>query len=157
MPYDPSELYCKHCGCILPHVVSNDATSTNLFRGQQNRTVDLRWGTGYFHFRARLFLRFLDSDVVFPVPLNGPSVVLGRSISGAPVDVDLSPFRAAQLGVSRRHARIDRIRDALQITDLGSSNGTYLNRDKLVTGTPHTLRNRAVLQLGDMVVRVQFA
>ncbi len=156
-PYDQSELYCAHCGCILPHVVSNEALSTNFISGQQSRTVDLRWGTGYFHHRARLFLRVVDTDFIVPVPLHSPSVILGRSVPGEPVDVDLTPFKAAELGVSRRHARVDRIRDALQITDLGSSNGTYLNRDKLTIDVPRTLRNRAVLQLDDMVLRVQFA
>jgi pSer/pThr/pTyr-binding forkhead associated (FHA) protein len=156
-PYNPSELYCAHCGYILPHVVSNEVASTNLIDGQQNRTIDLRWGTGYFHHRARLFLRVVKSDLVIPVPLHSRSVVLGRSVTGAPVDIDLTAFRAAELGVSRRHARIDHLRDTLQVSDLGSSNGTWLNRDKLTEDIPRTLRNRAVLQLGDMVFRVQFA
>ncbi len=99
----------------------------------------------------------MDKDIIIPVPQYSPSVILGRSVPGAPVDVDLTPFKAAELGVSRRHARVDRIRDALQVTDLGSSNGTYLNRDKLTIDVPRTLRNRAVLQLDDMVLRVQFA
>ena len=157
MPYDQSELYCAHCGCILPHVVSNEAVSTNFINGRQSRTVDLRWGTGYFHHRARLFLRVVEKDYIIPVPLHSPSVVLGRSVPGAEVDVDLTPYKAPELGVSRRHVRIDRGRDTLQITDLGSSNGTYFNRDKLAIGVPRTLRNRAVLQLGDLVLRVQFA
>ncbi len=156
-PYKASDLYCASCGYILPHVISNEAVSTNFINGQQNRTVDLRWGTGYFHHQARLFLRIVDTDLVIPVPLHAASVVLGRSVPDAVVDVDLTPFKAAELGVSRRHLRIDRIRDALQVTDLDSSNGSYLNRDKLTVGVPRTLRNRAVLQLGDLVLRVQFA
>jgi FHA domain-containing protein len=156
-PYEQSQLYCAHCGCILPHIVSNEAISTNFINGQQSRTVDLRWGTGYFHHRARLFLRVVDTDLVIPVPLYSTSAVLGRSTPGAAVDVDLTPFKAAELGVSRRHIRIDRLRDVLQVTDLGSANGTYLNRDKLSQDAPRTLRNRAVLQLGDLVLRIQFA
>jgi pSer/pThr/pTyr-binding forkhead associated (FHA) protein len=45
----------------------------------------------------------------------------------------------------------------LQIVDLNSSNGTFLNRDRLVPQVPHMLRNRAVLQLGRMMLRVKFA
>jgi hypothetical protein len=156
-PYDPLTLYCAYCGYILPHVVSNEASSTNLIDGQQNRTIDLRWGTGYFHHRARLYLRIVKTDLAIPVPFHSRSVVLGRSVPDSPVDVDLVPFGAAELGVSRRHARIDHLRDTLQVVDLGSSNGTWLNRDKLEEGVPRTLRNRAVLQLGDLVFRVQFA
>jgi transcription initiation factor TFIIIB Brf1 subunit/transcription initiation factor TFIIB len=156
-PYEQSQLYCAQCGCILPHVVSNDAISTNFINGQQNRAVDLRWGTGYFHHRARLFLRVVATEHIIPVPLYSPSAVLGRSVPGSAVDIDLTPFKAADLGVSRRHIRIDRLRDTLQATDLGSSNGSFLNRDKLMVDTPRTLRNRAVLQLGDLVLRIQFA
>ena len=156
-PFNPSDLYCTHCGCILPHVISNEAASTHLMGDQRSISVNLKWGTGYFHHRARLFLRVIDTDLVIQVPLYSASVVLGRSTPEAPVDVDLTSFKAAESGVSRRHVRIDRLRDSLQISDLGSSNGTWLNRDKLEVGVPRTLRNRAVLQLGDLVLRIQFA
>src|SRR5262245_24038207 len=156
-PYEQTELYCAHCGCILPHVASTEAVSTNFLTGHENRTVDLHWGTGYFHYRARLFLRVVYSEHIIPVPLHSPSVVLGRCFQGAEADIDLTPYKAADLGVSRRHVRIDRLRDTLQVTDLGSSNGTFLNREKLTIDVPRTLKNRAVLQLGNLVLRVQFA
>jgi hypothetical protein len=47
--------------------------------------------------------------------------------------------------------------DIIQVTDMASINGTYLNRERLVAGVPYTLRNRAVLQLSKMILRVQFA
>jgi FHA domain len=156
-PYEQTKLYCARCGCILPHVVSNEASSTNFLKGRQNRTVDLHWGTGYFHYRARLFLRVVNSDQIVPVPLHSPSVVVGRCFQGDEADIDLTPYKAAELGVSRRHIRIDRLRDTLQVTDLGSSNGTFLNREKLTVDVPRRLRNRAVLQLGNLVLRIQFA
>jgi pSer/pThr/pTyr-binding forkhead associated (FHA) protein len=73
-----------------------------------------------------------------------------------PVDVDLTPFGAKDLGVSRRHLRINRLRDSIRITDLGSSNGTFLNRDRLTPFVAYLLRNRAVLRLGKMILRVRF-
>jgi len=85
------------------------------------------------------------------------SLVIGRSVGSETVNVDLTPFSALELGVSRRHVRIDRIQDGLQVVDLESANGTYLNRTRLVPGIPHILRNRAVIQLGKLVMRVQFA
>jgi pSer/pThr/pTyr-binding forkhead associated (FHA) protein len=72
------------------------------------------------------------------------------------VDVDLTPFGAATLGVSRRHIVIERVREVLHVTDLGSNNGTHLNRERLVPHTPYTLRNRAVLELGKLILRVQY-
>jgi FHA domain len=115
----------------------------------------LQWGTGYFHHRAKLSLR-LENDTAIPIPLSAKTVVLGRGIELSVEHVDLNRYRAAELGVSRRHARIDRNRDTLQIVDLDSSNGTFLNRQRLVPGVPHILRNRAILQLARLTLRVQF-
>lgn len=155
-PYHHDELYCANCGYILPSALHNDAARTRHINHVQDRPVDLQWGTGYFHYRARLFLRLTDGDTIIPVPFRTGSVILGRKSDTFTPDVDLTPFDGSNLGVSRRHIRIDRLKDSLQITDLDSVNGTYLNRDRLEPGVPHPLRNRAVLQLGKLILRVQF-
>jgi hypothetical protein len=155
--YEESDLYCANCGYILPHVLGEESTKTRAVQNTGGNPLDLQWGTGYFHHRAKLFLRIEDTDTVFPVPVNAPVVVLGRKDDGTTAFVDLTPYGANDLGVSRRHVKIEHARDILQVIDLDSANGTYLNRDRLVPGTPYTLRNRAVLQLGKMILRVQFA
>ena len=153
-PYRMDDLYCGRCGFILPHVL--DASNTYHMEIQRDQPLDLQWGTGYFHARARLFLRDEKTDVVIPIPLQTESVIVGRSVKGMPVDIDLTPFGASDLGVSRCHIRINRLRDSIRITDLASSNGTFLNRDRLTPGVSYLLRNRAVLQLGKMILRAQF-
>jgi pSer/pThr/pTyr-binding forkhead associated (FHA) protein len=154
--FGPDVLYCTNCGYILPQALSK-TNRTQLIGAQQNQAANLQWGTGYFHQRARLFLRVEQNDSAIHVPLYGASVILGRDATSETAYVDLASFGARELGVSRRHIRIDRTQDVLRVTDLESANGTYLNRTKLIAGVPHTLRNRAVLQLGQMVMRVQFA
>src|SRR5690349_6908539 len=123
-PYNPQDLYCQRCGHILSHRL-NDSETTRQIPGIQQKAVSLQWGTAYFHYRARLFLEMIDGGVVIPVPLSGPSVIIGRRSEHTMVDVDLTPFDASDLGISRNHARIDRMRDVLHITDLHSANGTY--------------------------------
>ncbi len=155
-PYRHDELYCANCGYILPSALHNDAGRTRHIHHIQDHPLDLQWGTGYFHYRARLFLRLTDGDMVIPVPFHAASVILGRTSDSFTPDIDLTPFDAANLGVSRRHTRIDRLKDSLQVTDLESANGTYLNLDRLEPNISHPLRNRAVLQLGKLILRVQF-
>jgi pSer/pThr/pTyr-binding forkhead associated (FHA) protein len=155
--YEQNELYCANCGFLLPHVLGEEANQTRSVTNTGGNPLDLQWGTGYFHHRAKLFLRIEDTDTVFPVPIATPSVILGRKGEGESAFVDLTPYGAADLGVSRRHVRIERARDILQVIDLQSANGTYLNRDRLIPGSAYTLRNRAVLQLGKMILRIQFA
>ncbi len=100
-PYNAVDLYCAKCGCILPHVatpLSSQATSTHLLGEASQPNIDLRWGTGYFHQRARLFLQLEDSDAVVAVPLASSSAVMGRNEPQSPVEVDLTPYNGVELG-----------------------------------------------------------
>ena len=154
---DSNDLYCGACGRILPHAAGvNLKEITSLVRGQAGSADDLLWGTGFFHPLARLFMR-LENDIVIPIPIGATSVILGRRTSEGAVDVDLTPYNGKGLGVSRQHTRIERGRDVLRIVDLDSSNGTFLNRQRLEPGVPHILRNRAVLQMGKLIMRVQYS
>jgi len=153
------DLYCYRCGCILPNAVGGSG-DTHLLGRTQTRQVDLQWGTGYFHHRARLFLRVGEgphAETTIPVLFQTQGVVIGRSVDNETVNVDLTPYGALDSGVSRRHVRIERIQDTLHVRDLESANGTFLNRTRIAPNTPHVLRNRAVLQLGKLILRVQFA
>jgi pSer/pThr/pTyr-binding forkhead associated (FHA) protein len=59
----------------------------------------------------------------------GSDWVLGRTVPGLPpVEIDLTPLDAVAHGVSRRHARIRQASDSFTIEDLGSHNGSSLNR-----------------------------
>ena len=74
------------------------------------------------------------------------TVVIGRlsELPGdARPDVNLNAFDAKEQGVSRQHAKIVRRRELIYISDLGSSNGTYLN------GRPITGNYERILRNGD--------
>ena len=85
--------------------------------------------------------------------------VFGRKdpATGAMPDIDLTPFAGYRMGVSRRHAAISRhAAQGLDVRDLGSSNGTYLNGQQLAAHRLYRLRNGDELRLGQMVIRVFF-
>ena len=71
-------------------------------------------------------------------------------------DVDLTSDGGLKKGVSRRHAKITRRGSEVFIQDLGSMNGTFLNRKKLTPYLPQVLKNGDELQLGKLIVRVSF-
>ena len=77
--------------------------------------------------------------------LNPSATRLGRSHENT--------VRFADLGVSRRHASVvaDAQGDAW-VTDLGSTNGTFLNGDRLTDHLPHRLRDGDRLRIGTSVV-----
>ena len=89
---------------------------------------------------------------------NQNRLVIGRSSSHsvrAP-DIDLTPFHAFSKGVSSQHASIFRADDCLNISDLGSTNGTYLNREGLTPHQAYPLHNGDLIYLGQMAIRIYF-
>lgn len=75
-------------------------------------------------------------------PLLGPRMTLGRSPE---CDVCLE-----SLGVSRRHAELREVGDTVTLHDLGSSNGTHLNEQRIQT--PVKLKDGDVVRLGAAVL-----
>ena len=74
------------------------------------------------------------SSWIYPLPAHG-DVVIGRS--------ETADLRIAHGAVSRQHAKLVLDGDAVALVDLGSHNGTYVNRCK-ITG-------RHALQPGDVI------
>lgn len=77
--------------------------------------------------------------------------------TGALPDIDLTPYAGYRMGVSRRHATI-RLNDenSLDVWDLGSSNGTFLNGQRLSAHRPYRLHDGDELRLGQMMMRITF-
>lgn len=66
------------------------------------------------------------TDIVFP--FTAPATIGRFDPSVGPLDVDLGSIEESMY-VSRKHARIDFADGVFTVTDLGSSNGTYVLRD----------------------------
>jgi pSer/pThr/pTyr-binding forkhead associated (FHA) protein len=86
------------------------------------------------------------------------SIVLGRSDANVRFnpDVDLTPYGAAERGVSRAHSRMHIANGQLFITDLGSTNGTFVAGKKLTPNEPQVIRPGDELLLGRLAISIQF-
>ncbi|MCI0351315.1 MAG: FHA domain-containing protein, partial [Acidobacteriales bacterium] len=87
---------------------------------------------------------------------TGQPTILGRQTQGTPVPgmVDLSKYQAHLLGVSRQHAAISFTDSTFTIEDLNSSNGTWVNENRIEPKQPRTLRNGDVIRLGQLIIFV---
>lgn len=87
-----------------------------------------------------------------------PYLVLGRRDSTLDNDIhlDLAPFNAHALGVSRAHIMILSPGNCLLIKDLNSTNGTLLNGYHLEPHQEVILRHNDELTLGRLWVQVRF-
>ena len=86
-------------------------------------------------------------------------VVIGREdpISEVFPDLDLTNFGGAEGGVSRRHAVIHRSGNVITIEDMGSTNGTYLNKKRIQPHVPQTITPGDELRFGKLAFSLQAA
>jgi hypothetical protein len=102
-----------------------------------------------------LVIRGIVERLVVP---NELSITLGRSDLSTRFhpDVDLTAYGALDRGVSREHARLHTEDGRLYVTDLGSTNGTFLAGKRLEPNNPTLLRKGDELLLGRLTVQVLF-
>ncbi len=79
--------------------------------------------------KRRPFLQIEDGSNSRRIALEMESCVIGRS-RDAELHLDID-------GVSRKHARITRVGQALSLVDLGSKNGTFVNGDRIDVAALH--------------------
>lgn len=86
------------------------------------------------------------------------SVRLGRSDPKQSIfpEIDLIDDLAMECGVSREHAAIFGRGEDVMIEDLGSTNGTLVNGNRLDPYIPEILRHGDQLQLGRLLIEVRF-
>ncbi len=109
-----------------------------------------------------------NDDMVLRVEIEGGTtpmlvypkqeIIIGRRDpnSGGMPDVDLTSYAGYRMGVSRRHSAIRMQEKRLYVSDLGSSNGTFLNGTRLSAHRPYQIRDGDEIRLGQMVLRVFF-
>jgi len=104
---------------------------------------------------ALVTMNLVGKEACFSIEEEG-ELILGRGSEGQSVmpDFDLSQYDAFKAGVSRMHAAIRVVADQVIITDLGSSNGTSINGEKIEPHVPHSLRSGDILSLGKFKIEV---
>jgi CRP-like cAMP-binding protein len=83
---------------------------------------------------------------------------IGRAdpVTGILPDVDLTPVDANR-SVSRRHAKIIRSgKDYCILEEVGTVNGTYVNEQRIPTGTPVTIHSGDALKIGLIAMKALF-
>ncbi len=86
-------------------------------------------------------------------------VVVGREdpISEVFPDVDLTNFGGADGGVSRKHAVIRKSGESCTIEDMGSTNGTYINKKRIQPHAPQAIKPGDEVRFGKLAFSLQAA
>jgi len=151
-------IFCEECGQPLSNG-TNAALPTRQIDSSLTESLSAKatWGTARFGNDASVILHIRDStDPIILQPME--KIVMGRSdnSSAQKPDLDLTPFGALEKGVSRLHAAIIRTEDTLTLIDMGSSNGTHLNGQRLIPDQPRILRDGDELRLGKLIAHIYF-
>ncbi len=161
-------VFCENCGASLIGKMPLDTKSLNTASsteeqsqsGIETRTVTDAKVQGTSTFQAGDALKLDIEGSPEPIIFEPKEeAIFGRRdpATGAMPDVDLTPFAGYRMGVSRRHAAIRRNDEtSLDVWDLGSSNGTFLNGQRLSAHRPYRLHDGDELRLGQMMIRISF-
>ena len=85
-------------------------------------------------------------------------LIIGRAsaMNAKPVNIDLTPYDAENLGISRNHAQLKCQDNLLLLMDLKSGNGTFVNETRLYPSEARVLRTGDEIRLGKMVIKIHF-
>ncbi|MCA9912613.1 MAG: FHA domain-containing protein [Anaerolineae bacterium] len=85
-------------------------------------------------------------------------LIVGRadSVTDYTPDIDLTPFGAYRLGLSRQHATIYAHDHKLLVKDLSSRNGTFVNGTAVPSGGALPLHEGDVVRFGNLSLRISF-
>ncbi|MDD5371508.1 MAG: FHA domain-containing protein [Anaerolineaceae bacterium] len=158
-------LFCSECGAQL--TIAEPLSTHSIYRSQSDSltsTVSQAGNSGREVNKPSSLTAYPGSSVTLRVvdgghslPLAGRSeYTLGRVAEGQPIlpDVDLSPYEAYALGVSRLHAALKLVNQRVFVVDLGSSNGTRVNGQKIVSNVDYPLNHGDTLTLGKLKLEI---
>lgn len=150
-----AEVFCFACGHILEP--KPGSVETKHFA---DASEDL-FSDEYFGPEAVLQLTMRDAPFNYELrpQLRSHELVIGRSGGNhMPPDIDLADANAAQMGVSRLHLALkyEASDNTIQIYDLGSANGTFINGQRLHPRELRVLRNGDELRLGRLLLQVTY-
>lgn len=132
----PGTLFCSECGRFL---------------GEEQGLPETVAATAVQHVRFLLPQsgRQLQLDLTSPI-------WIGRADpeAGFWPRLDLTPESGVELGVSRRHALIQRGSQGVTLVDKSSANGTWVDGHKLEAERPFPLPHKAQIRFGKLRVQL---
>lgn len=156
---DRNAVVCIHCGASFDRyppetgVTTKNADIPDLIAGEilnapiEKELIPEDGIAIYVAGSAKpVYLRF-DTELIFGRKTDEPSDV--------PI-LDLTELGGYQMGLSRRHAMIRRTDEGYELIDLFSTNGSWLNDERMVPNKPYRLLSGAQLRFGRMRLLVLY-
>jgi len=155
---DRTDTICKYCGALLEEYPTNIVETTEGTSGQPN-VSETNLGS------------FIDAALI---PKGGIGIYVGGALkpfyltmdreliigrkpeTPTEAQLDLSDLDAFNMGLSRRHAMLRYTESGYEVIDLASTNGTWLNNERLIPNKPYRFASGSQLRIGRMRLFVMY-
>jgi pSer/pThr/pTyr-binding forkhead associated (FHA) protein len=154
---DHDAIICVHCGASL---------ETSFSESGPTRTTDVQvtitaqppaWIYDESAVPAGGIAIYVEGASKPVFSCSDDEFVIGRKVDESSEGLlDLSKLGGYHLGLSRQHVRIRRAGNGYEVTDLSSTNGTWLNDERLSPNQPYPLASGSQLRLARMRLFVVF-
>lgn len=156
----PGAYFCSECGTQL---ISLEFLSTRMI-SKPPETVSINESPSNSIPTRKVIQKQKDPNISLHLVESGKVIhlsdkkdfTLGRAVEGQSIlpDVDLSAYDAFSLGVSRMHVSLRIFNGDVYVMDLGSSNGTKINGQKIVSHVEYSISHGDLVTLGRLKVQV---
>ena len=146
---------CTFCGSsLIPHELSRRTTQQVSGETQLFDTDELQKKIGIPKDGIAILSQESGQEIA---TIREFKFVLGRKIENVKETiVDLSAYGAYGLGVSRLHVLVQKTKNGYEISDLDSTNGTWLNDERLEPNKFYPITSGSKIRLGKMYVIILF-
>ncbi len=149
-------LHCSECGTRLVHKAPIGPPGSDFLDLNEEIDTNEAPALGPGLAAGAIFgLRVMKTgDMVSLV--GRENYTLGRAAGSQAIvpDVDLDTYGAQDQGISRLHAEIRLDETGIHVVDLDSVNGTLINGKRIEPQEPKEIRNKDIIQLGNMQLQV---
>ncbi|MBN1180285.1 MAG: FHA domain-containing protein [Anaerolineae bacterium] len=155
----PGTLFCTDCGIYLPTGGTLRTTPLPTDELPQSPSAPREAlsdeASAQQPARHAIHIEVLDTGRQVNLPIVS-ELLLGRedAAHGIFPDIDMTPDKGLERGVSRRHAKIFRQGTEFYIEDVGSANGTFLNDNHLTPYLPYPIKEGDRIQVGQLQLKI---
>jgi pSer/pThr/pTyr-binding forkhead associated (FHA) protein len=159
--YREGTLFCSECGTYLATggpLRTEFLERRELSAAQAEQWVEDAAGEERSigkHTTVRITIQASGRQLFLPATSE---ILVGRLDAARQIfpELDLMPDGGLEAGVSRQHAKIRHQGGRFFVEDLGSTNGTFVNEQRLPPRLPHPLQAGDKLRLGRLEMTVEF-
>lgn len=152
---DNEAIVCIHCGASLDEYKYATTRNTDIKINYSQKPQDIQIDEAIIPSDG-IAVYFSETTKPFVIRTDKEFIIGRRVIETSEPVLDLSDFDGFKMGLSRRHAMIRQIESGYEIIDLSSTNGTWVNDERLVPYTPYPLSSGSRLRLSRIRLVVFF-